>query len=182
MAIEDDDDRTFMINLYEKYYPLMYKKAYSIVQDDMTAEDMVQDTVVNLILNIDKIRTLDCPILPSYLVICIKRTCLDYLRHKKVVDSHSGQSIDDENIHIEYEDKKINIESDVLLKIGIEEVRRVLNQIPQQMREILEYKYLLELSDEEIAKTLGIKKSSVRQYVSRARKATYALLEEKEHE
>ena len=69
-----------------------------------------------------------------------------------------------------------------MLKIGIEEVRRVLNQIPQQMREILEYKYLLELSDEEIAKTLGIKKSSVRQYVSRARKATYALLEEKEHE
>jgi len=182
MAMEDDDDRTFMINLYERYYPLMYSRARAIVRDEMTAEDMVQDTVVKLIRNIKKVRALGSPVLPSYLVICIKRTCLDYLRHKKVADAHTGESMDDESLHAEYEDKTMDIEADVLLKLGIEEVKEAFIRLPEQLQDILEYKYLLELDDEEIAKTLGIKKDSVRKYVSRARRATYDLLKEEEDE
>ena len=49
MAIEDDADRAFMINLYEQCHKAMYRQAYDILRDHGEAEDAVQDTLVKLI-------------------------------------------------------------------------------------------------------------------------------------
>ena len=51
-------------------------------------------------------------------------------------------------------------------------------QLPDKYRDLLNYKYLLELTDAEIAELIGIKKDSVRQYLTRARRAVYALYQE----
>ena len=45
MAIEDDADRAFMINLYEQCHKAMYRQAYDILRDHGEAEDAVQDTL-----------------------------------------------------------------------------------------------------------------------------------------
>ncbi len=42
MAIEDDADRAFMINLYEQCHKAMYRQAYDILRDHGEAEDAVQ--------------------------------------------------------------------------------------------------------------------------------------------
>lgn len=49
MAIEDDADRAFMINLYEQCHKAMYRQAYDILRDHGEAEDAVQDTLVKLL-------------------------------------------------------------------------------------------------------------------------------------
>ena len=41
MAIEDDADRAFMINLYEQCHRAMYRQAYDILRDHGEAEDAV---------------------------------------------------------------------------------------------------------------------------------------------
>ena len=84
MAIENDDNRELMIDLYDTYYSLMYEKAKYIVKDAFVAEDMVQETLAKLIDSIGITRKIECCVLPAYLVICIKRTCIDYLRREKV--------------------------------------------------------------------------------------------------
>lgn len=182
MAIENDDDREFMIRLYEQNKKLLYSTAKSIVHDNFIAEDMVQDALAKLIENIEKIEQIDCCVLPAYLVICIKRVCFDYIKHKKVEDKHVAQSMDDEQVNFEYEDEKSNVENSVLLMLDVEKLKGLVKQLPEKYKDVLNYKYLLELTDAEIAELIGIKKDSVRQYLSRARRAAYALYEEDGHE
>ena len=58
MAIEDDADRAFMINLYEQCHKAMYRQAYDILRDHGEAEDAVQDTLVKLIGRMAALRTM----------------------------------------------------------------------------------------------------------------------------
>ena len=58
LAIENDDDRTFMIQLYIDYRWFMYNIAYEIIQDSQIAEDMVSQAVCELIDALDDIRKL----------------------------------------------------------------------------------------------------------------------------
>ena len=57
---------------------------------------------------------------------------------------------------------------------------RGLEKLPQRDRDILMYRYILEMSDEEIAGLLNIKPGSVRMCLSRARKNAFAVLEAEE--
>ena len=66
MAIENENDREFMIRLYEKNKKLIYYTAQSIVRDKYIAEEIVQNTLVKLIENIEKTRQIECCVLPAY--------------------------------------------------------------------------------------------------------------------
>ncbi len=182
LSIENDNDRTFMINLYLKYNKLMFVKAKEIVKDDYVAEDMVQETFAKLIEKIEKIRKIERCILPSYLVICIRRVCFNYLRKKQVREKYSAQSMDNEAFHFEYEDDKTNVEAEVLLKLDVSEVKKTFLKLPEKLQNVLEYKYLFEMTDEEIAKTLGINKNSVRTYLTRARREVYKRMKEDDND
>ena len=57
---------------------------------------------------------------------------------------------------------------------------RGLEKLLQRDRDILMYRYILEMSDEEIAGLLNIKPGSVRMCLSRARKNAFAVLEAEE--
>lgn len=162
----------------KKNKKLIYYTAQSIVRDKYIAEEIVQNTLVKLIENIEKTRQIECCVLPAYLVIYVKRICFDYLKHKKVENKHTAHSINDERLNFEYEDADFNVENSVLLKLDVEKLKGLLVQLPDKYRDLLNYKYLLELTDAEIAELIGIKKDSVRQYLTRARRAVYALYQE----
>ena len=40
LAIEDEDDRSFMENLYRSYYRLMYHEIFTVTSDPWLAEDI----------------------------------------------------------------------------------------------------------------------------------------------
>ena len=42
LAIEDEDDRSFMENLYRSYYRLMYHEIFTVTSDPWLAEDILQ--------------------------------------------------------------------------------------------------------------------------------------------
>ena len=45
LAIEDEDDRSFMENLYRSYYRLMYHEIFTVTSDPWLAEDILQNVV-----------------------------------------------------------------------------------------------------------------------------------------
>ena len=141
MAIEDDADRAFMINLYEQCHKAMYRQAYDILRDHGEAEDAVQDTLVKLIGRMAALRTMPQGQLLPYAVIAAKSTAIDRWRRRKKE------------------------------RVGASE---------DFAEDILMYRYILEMSDEEIAGLLNIKPGSVRMYLSRARKNAFAVLEAEE--
>ena len=55
LAIEDEDDRSFMENLYRSYYRLMYHEIFTVTSDPWLAEDILQNVVISLIRNLSTI-------------------------------------------------------------------------------------------------------------------------------
>ena len=163
MAIEDDADRAFMINLYEQCHKAMYRQAYDILRDHGEAEDAVQDTLVKLIGRMAALRTMPQGQLLPYAVIAAKSTAgasEDFAEGWCAApEEQLGAFIDMERVD--------------LLSRGLE-------KLPQRDRDILMYRYILEMSDEEIAGLLNIKPGSVRMCLSRARKNAFAVLEAEE--
>lgn len=58
LVIEDEDDRTFMENLYSSYHRLMYHTIHLITEDPWITEDILQSTTEKLIQNLDTIKHL----------------------------------------------------------------------------------------------------------------------------
>mgnify|MGYP001198478937 CR=1 FL=1 len=74
--IEDDDDKKFMLNLYQQYYPLMKQRAYSIIKDYGVIDDLIQDAFVKLIPKISLLRSLSSYKMTSYIIYTMKHICL----------------------------------------------------------------------------------------------------------
>ena len=51
-AMESDENKAFMLNLYHDYYGLVRKTVYNITHDANHVEDLINDTFIKLIENI----------------------------------------------------------------------------------------------------------------------------------
>lgn len=168
-TIESQDDRAFVIDLYDQHYRRLLKEANAVLHNVHDAEDIVQDFFAYLISHIKKFRSIQCNVLERYLVMCIRRKSIDALRNRKAKQKHVVGSIDHDNFAFEYADNSAPFEEAVLNRITIGELKAMFMKLPEQQQHILEYKYLLRMTDREIATVLGIRPNSVRVYLARAR-------------
>ena len=56
IAIEDEDDRSFVETIFNKYAEKMYLEAVNILHNHADAEDCVQDTIVKIIDKLDRFK------------------------------------------------------------------------------------------------------------------------------
>ena len=97
LVIEDEDDRTFMENLYSSYHRLMYHTIHLITEDPWITEDILQSTTEKLIQNLDTIKHLPQPKLVNYIKTASTNTTYTYLRKRnldpyyKTADRNTGQ-------------------------------------------------------------------------------------------
>ncbi|MBR2639849.1 MAG: sigma-70 family RNA polymerase sigma factor, partial [Oscillospiraceae bacterium] len=61
---------------------------------------------------------------------------------------------------------------------AVAELRAALEKIPEKYKNILEFKYILGLSDFEIGERFGISESAVRSCLARARRKAYSVMKE----
>lgn len=172
----DDDDRAFMLDLYKNYYNLTRKNIFNITHCKDDLEDLIDDVFVKLIEKVSLIRNFECCKLTTYVVYTIKSVSINHLKHKTVEMKHLYYS---ENTDIlddctesgsEFDDRLIQQEE-------ITSLRQAISLLPQSQKDLLYFKYLLEMSDPEIAETIGISPDSVRQYLTRARRNARRLME-----
>lgn len=181
-TIESDDDRAFIIELYKQYYRLLFDEAYKVVKNRYDAEDVVQEFIVYICNHIEKFRKLDCCTLPSCLVIYIRRRSINLLKRREMLKRHTIGSMDDNMPKEQLSDQSVMVEERALLTIGIEEIQKAFQQLPESIKDILRFKYLLEMTDKEIAELLDIDKNSVRAYLTRARREVYRICKENGYE
>jgi RNA polymerase sigma-70 factor, ECF subfamily len=172
----NDDDRAFMLNLYKNYYNLARKTIYSITHDNQKIEDLINDAFVKLIEKISKIRTLDCCSLSVYVVYTVRSVSINHIKHKEVENKHMyySENMDLAKDILDYEDDTIE---KLIRQEEIQLLNVTLSKLPQNQRDLLYFKYILEMSDKQIAEILGIAPSSVRQYLTRARREAKRLIE-----
>lgn len=175
MAIENDEDREFMKQLYMKHRISMFKMARSLTKSNVDAEDVVSDVCVSLIKKIDHIQQLDCNVLEGYIVSTVKNTAFTLYRRRQV----RKEVVDFENI-LEFEiDKKADMEELLVQQCNIDEMMDAIDHLAYNDQFVIRMKYFQRCSDKEIAEALCVKEVTVRSRLTRSRQRLYKVLEGK---
>ena len=173
MILSSDADREMISELFRQNYHRMKRVALGILSTPDAAEDAVQDTFVRCIKHIDRLQTLPDDARTSYLLTAVKHTALNRKR--------SAAQKDVEIDGFDLPDPGTAVDEQAIRHLRVEQLVDALKQLPENYRDVLRFKYLLELTDGEIAKALGVKKSTVRVYLMRARRALLAICEVNDH-
>lgn len=175
-TLGSDDDKAFMVNLYKEYYGLVRKIVYDIARDAEHAEDLTNDTFIKLIEKTSVIRTLESCKLATYIVYTSRSVAINFIKHRDVQQKHLyfGQDTDlAKNIPSSEDD----IETRIIHKEELKELGNAILKLTEQQKDVLYFKYILEMNDAEIAEILVIAPDSVRQYLTRARREAKELME-----
>lgn len=171
LTIEDDSERAFMERLYLEQRASMFKAAMRIVHHKEDAEDVVQTACLSLCRKISLLRTLECNSLRSYVVISVKNAAINLLRSRgRKPELLWGDADYCDSLLGGQEDPIFNFEQDLL--------NSAMMKLPQRERHLLEKKYVLQFSDEEIARDFGVKPVTVRVMLMRTKQKLRALVEE----
>lgn len=177
LAMEDEDERAFMTDVYLKYERLLWAEIRKKLQNHPEAEDVFQSVVAKLVANVKKLRSMDTRGMVNYIITAAQHTAIDELRRGGKVCT---DSMDDEEwlgrLSLQAEGE---MEDMVGRREAVGRLKAVWPQLDERSRYLLEGKYFLDLSTREMGEAMGITHDSVRVELSRARKKARKLLEEK---
>ena len=173
LAIENDDDREFMAELFLRYQRLLYNEIYEILNNPWNTEDILQATLVKLIDKIPELRKKGETKLVSYMVVAARNNTYNFLRAQKKAAQVSFEEYSRQENSASADRQ---IESGMIAKEEIEEMVRRWSQLDERSKHLLEGKYILGKSDEALAEELSINPASVRMALTRARQNAYQIL------
>lgn len=79
-TLEDESDKDYIIWLYNEFERLMYSTAFKYTIIPQIAEDIVQDSVVNLIRKVATIRAMKRQVLAAYIISTVRNTSINRLK------------------------------------------------------------------------------------------------------
>lgn len=157
--------------LYQRSLPAVWRQAYALVGDVHVAEDITSETMLALLKNIDRLDT-DVPKIAGWLRAVVRCKAADYqrsairTRNKLTIAAGTadGKIVGAPSLPLETEETRT-------------EVLRILDELPDRQRVVLEWKYLDALRVREIAERLGDSEKAVETVLYRARREFRRLLE-----
>lgn len=160
--------RETVSDLYDAYKGLMAHTARRLTSVPEEAEEVIQDSLIALMRNIDTISSLNRYKTAAYIVLTVRRTYYNRAdKERRLITV----PFDDETA----EPADAPLDTDEKL-----DVMQLMDALPANDRRILEAWYLDGCSAEQLAKELHCKPASVRSILSRVRKRAAKLLKETE--
>jgi len=159
----------------------MRRETYRLLNRTDVLDDIIQDACIKLIDKIPTLKILDCCRLHSYVVLTVRSVAINFIKRSDVRKKHTYLGAEDDMKDIisdSVTDDAESVESTVIYREKIKELRKAMLLLPERDRLLLEYKYILNMNDTEIAAQINIKPSSVREYLTRARRKALAIMEE----
>lgn len=173
-----EDDRAglaFMTDLYHRYSRLMYATARRCVSSGQDCEDIVQDAVESLCKKLHTLMDLPAPALPVYITHTVKNQARNFIRHQAVVQKHivewNGGCLDSREAPLPPPEALAALREDAA------RLYAVWPRLPEQDRELLYRKYVLDQSNEELAEFFRCRKDSIRMRLTRAKRKAISLME-----
>ena len=159
-------DSNFFSEFFEQYKNLLFWTAQRLISDPYAVEDLVQQAVLQLLEHEPVLRDLNDKQRASYITSTVRNLAHYQLRQQSRHPISFLDEQEDLRCDAVAEWEEMQYQQEITAKF-----HQCWKQIDPQVRELLERKYLLQQSDEQIAQALGIRPQNVRVYVSRARKA-----------
>lgn len=163
LAIEDPNDRDFMITLYISYNRLMFSEIQKITCDTWASDDVLQISLIKLIEKVSLLRTFERNRLVSYIITTCRNNAYNYT--KKLAYSLECELKDTDGVDF----TASPLESLIIKKEEQDTLKLTWDSLDERSKYFLESKYILQKSDYEIAKDLNINPNSVRMNLTRAR-------------
>jgi RNA polymerase sigma-70 factor (sigma-E family) len=152
--------------LYAAHYRQLVRLSVLLVRDVGTAEEVVQDSFVAMHGRWRNLRDPDKGL--AYLRQTVVNRSRSVLRHRGVRDRYQPPATYDHR----------GADEDVLATERRSRVLDALRALPERQREVLALRYYLDMSEADIADTLGISRGAVKSHASRGAAALRLLLED----
>jgi RNA polymerase sigma-70 factor (sigma-E family) len=152
--------------LYSTHYRALVRLAALLVRDTPTAEQVVQDSFAAIRDGWDRLGDAEKAL--AYLRQAVVNRCRSVLRHRKVVGKNLRQAPPD----------MPPAERGALAFLEQPNVAAVLRELPERQREAIVLRYYADLSEAEIAATMGISRGAVKSHTARGMSALRAALEQ----
>ncbi|MDP3967744.1 MAG: SigE family RNA polymerase sigma factor [Nocardioides sp.] len=141
--------------LYVAHQRSLVRLATLLLRDAMVAEEVVQDAFVAVHDRWRRLREPDDAV--AYLRQAVVNRCRSVLRRRTVALKHVPPAVPDAP----------GADEDVVVHERRGEVLTALRALPTRQREVLVLRYYLDLSEADIATTLGISRGAVKSHASR---------------
>ena len=151
--------------LYYAHYRSLVRLAALLVHDVATAEEVVQDSFVALHAGLHRLRDNE-KALASLRAAVVNRS-RSVLRHRVVVDRNAPKPAPD----------MPSAEHGALALIERSAVVKALHALPIRQREVVVLRFYADLSEAQIASSMGITRGAVKSHTSRAMSALRSVLE-----
>jgi len=157
-GIRDGDKKAFD-HLFECYYEPLCRYVASIIHDHDTAEDLIQDLFATIWVNRKRLRIHSS--IRSYLYRSAYHSSMDYLKHTEIQRQYQKRALIPGPLS--FDDSMIVAEMQ-------EELKRSIEQLPEQCRNIFRLSRDENLKYKEIAARLQISENTVDTQIRRALK------------
>jgi RNA polymerase sigma-70 factor (sigma-E family) len=152
--------------LYGTHYRSLVRLATLLVHDIATAEEVVQDSFVALHAGLHRLRDSEKTL--SYLRAAVVNRARSVLRHRAVVDRNVPKPNPD----------MPSAEHGAMALLERSSVVAALRALPERQREVVVLRFYGDLSEAQIAMTMGITRGAVKSHTSRAMAALRSVLEQ----
>lgn len=149
------DAEEALTELYTEHYRSLVRLAATLLDDPSVSEEVVQDAYVKMYGAWRRIREPAAAI--GYLRTTVLNLARSRMRRRLVARKHAPRQLPDAP----------SAETGAMESLEHDHVLSVLRTLPARQREVLALRYYSELSEAEIADTLGISRGSVKTHASR---------------
>lgn len=154
------DTQQSLDKVYLEYYRGLHHYAYTILNDNILAEDMVHQVFFKIL---DKNESINIHTsLKAYLYRSVNNECLNYLKHRNVRNNYEKNMAITEVSDSSY--------SKVFYSELESRLKKAINELPEQCRTIFQLSRYEDLKYNEIAIQLGLSIKTVETQMSRALK------------
>lgn len=166
--VETEEERNLITMLYTKYEQKMYRAAMDILHNKHSAEDAVHEAFIKIINKLSELTFENDVKTEALLVIIVRNISKNmYKKDKRMEPSEILEDvIEDNNSFSEYQ------------RLEETTAKEVINRLPEELRQIIVMRYILEIDVKTIASTLGIAPTTVYARIQKARKVMQKILEE----
>ena len=165
------EDRERFADLYDRYFPQIYRFVYSRVRAQELAEDITSEVFFKALRALDRYRPSGSPF-SSWLYQIANNAILDYHRAHR----HIEGTLDDA---LELVDRGAAVADQVVERDLLGEVWRAIAALPEQQRAAMTLKYQEDLKNAQIGRVLGKSEGAVKLLIFRGTRAVRGQLSER---
>lgn len=161
-ALDSDRDKAAFLVLYHRCRDLLFRVAWGFFRDPHRCEEAVQDAFLSAAEHFSKISSLNAQEQDAYLIVIVKNKCREILRRERKYAPEEeapapGPGEDSVYAHAERGDVA-------------DRVCALIGALPEPYQEVLQRRLLLEQSNAQIARALGLSESAASRRFEKGRR------------